>query len=135
MNPAHTNLINEAFRASNAGQIHFGQVLGLLMAAEVESYSVDFRSGTTTYTSINDQSHTLQCTPSNTVVAPQFSKEAIKQAIVGAQQGKVLYPEFKELAVAAGCIGYSVWLAGRHVVFFGRSGEQHIEYFPEERKS
>lgn len=131
MNPTQTQLINEAFQKSNAGQIHFGQVIGMLMAAEVESYRVDFRSGTSTYYSTADQCYALSFNPSNTAVAQQFSKDAIKQAIVSAQQGKVLYPEFKELALAAGCIGYVVWIAGRHVVYFGRCGEQHIEFFPD----
>lgn len=131
MNPMQTQLINEAFQKSNAGQIHFGQVIGMLMAAEVESYWVDFRSCTNTYYSTSDQCYALSFNATNTAVAQPFSKDAIKLAIVSAQQGKVLYPEFKELALAAGCIGYVVWIDGRHVVYFGRCGEQHIEFFPD----
>jgi uncharacterized protein YbcV (DUF1398 family) len=131
MTPTQTQLINQAFSKSNAGQIHFGQVIGMLMEADVESYAVDFRSGTTTYYTKADQCYALNFAPSGTAVAQQFSKDAVKQAIVSAQQGKVLYPEFKELVLAAGCIGYSVWIAGRHVVYFGRRGEQHIEFFPD----
>jgi hypothetical protein len=40
-----------------------------------------------------------------------------------------MYPEFKALTQAAGCIGYTVWIAGRHVVYLGRRGESHVERF------
>jgi hypothetical protein len=41
-----------------------------------------------------------------------------------------MYPEFLRLSRAAGCVGYVVWLAGRHVTYFGRRGETHVEHFP-----
>ena len=34
--------------------------------------------------------------------------------------------------MSAGCIGYMVWIAGRHVSYFGRQGEVYIEPFPKE---
>ena len=37
------------FEASNLGTVHFGEVIGQLMGAGVESYHVDYRSGRTTY--------------------------------------------------------------------------------------
>ena len=52
-------------------------------------------------------------------------------AIRAAQQGEVLYPEFKRRSQAAGCIGYMAWLQGRHVNYYGRNGEAHIERFPD----
>ena len=53
-----------------------------------------------------------------------------RAAILGAQQGKVMYPEFKQLSQQAGCIGYTVWITGRHVTYYGRKGETHVERFP-----
>ena len=41
-----------------------------------------------------------------------------------------MYPEFKRLSMQAGCIGYWVWIAGRHVTYYGRKGETHVEHFP-----
>lgn len=29
-----------------------------------------------------------------------------------------------------GCVGYHVSLAGRRAVYYGRSGETHVEQFP-----
>ena len=62
--------------------------------------------------------------------AQEFDGDAVRGAILGAQQGRVMYPEFKKLSQRAGCIGYTVWIAGRHVTYFGRCGETHIERFP-----
>jgi uncharacterized protein YbcV (DUF1398 family) len=64
-------------------------------------------------------------------IAENFNANAIRTAILGAQQGKVMYPEFKELSQAAGCIGYTVWITGRHVTYYGKKGETHVERFPE----
>jgi hypothetical protein len=33
--------------------------------------------------------------------------------------------------VKTGCVGYTVWMAGRHVSYYGRKGETYIERFPE----
>ncbi|HTR00960.1 MAG TPA: hypothetical protein VMH83_13260, partial [Candidatus Acidoferrum sp.] len=63
-------------------------------------------------------------------IADAFSATAVQAAIKGAQQGTVMYPEFKQLSMQAGCTGYTVWIAGRHVTYFGRRGETHIEHFP-----
>ena len=38
-----------------------------------------------------------------------------------------MYPEFLRLSRAA---GYVTWIAGRHVSYFGRRGETHVEHFP-----
>jgi hypothetical protein len=44
---------------------------------------------------------------------------------------RVMYPEFKRLSQRAGCVGYVVWIAGRHVSYHGRRGEVHVERFPD----
>ena len=42
-----------------------------------------------------------------------------------------MYPEFKLLSQRAVCVGSTVWIAGRHVVYLGRRGETHVERFPD----
>ncbi|MFG5410135.1 hypothetical protein ABXN37_21045 [Piscinibacter sakaiensis] len=54
----------------------------------------------------------------------------MRAAIRAAQQGTLAYPDFKRRTQAAGCVGYTVWIAGRHVVYHGRLGETHVEPFP-----
>lgn len=49
MNDSTRATIQATFDASNQGSIHFGQVIGQLVGAGVESYHVDYRSGRSTY--------------------------------------------------------------------------------------
>ncbi|GAB3254031.1 DUF1398 domain-containing protein [Chitinimonas naiadis] len=74
---------------------------------------------------------TLDIAAPEVAIAQDLSSDGIKAAIVGAQQGRVMYPEFMRLSQAAGCVGYTVWLAGRHVSYYGRKGEVHMERFPD----
>lgn len=130
MNSIQQNLIQETFKASNDGRMHFGEVIGRLREAGVESYTVDYRSHQTTYHLSNDETLILQIGPSEQGIEGTFSAAGVQAAIRGAQQGTVMYPEFKHLSMQAGCIGYTVWIAGRHVAYYGRKGETHVEHFP-----
>ncbi|MDE2344626.1 MAG: DUF1398 family protein [Betaproteobacteria bacterium] len=123
--------IRETLNASNEGRIHFGQVVGNLVSAGVESYAVDYRTGRVTYYMPWDETLTFEQELPKNKIAAEFSAHGIRQAILGAQRGEVMYPQFKQLSQAAGCIGYTVWITGRHVTYYGRKGETHIERFPD----
>lgn len=124
-------VIRQTAEASAAGRIHFGQVLGQLMSAGVESYVADYRAQRTVYYLPNGQTLDLPLDMSEAGLADDFDARALQAAIHGAQRGEVKYAEFKRLSCAAGCTGYTVWIAGRHVTYFGRRGETHIEKFPD----
>lgn len=123
--------IQSTFDASNQGTIHFGQVIGQLVSAGVESYHVDYRSGRSTYYLPDGSTADFDFERPQEGIADAFDADAVRAAIVGAQQGRVMYPEFKTLSQRAGCVGYTVWIAGRHVVYLGRRGETHLERFPD----
>jgi uncharacterized protein YbcV (DUF1398 family) len=131
MNSTSQALIREAADGSTEGRLHFGQVIGLLMQAGVESYAVDYRTRRTTYYLPSGEPVGIDLQMPEVGIAKAFDTNAIKAAIRGSQQGVVKYPEFKRLSCEAGCIGYTVWIAGRHVTYFGRKGEVHIERFPD----
>jgi uncharacterized protein YbcV (DUF1398 family) len=122
--------IQSTFDASNESRIHFGEVVGQLIAAGVESYHVDYRAGCSTYYMPDGTAHTLAFAPVGDAIAATFDASAMVSAIRGAQAGAVKYPEFKKLSQAAGCASYTVWITGRHVTYYGRKGEMHIEKFP-----
>ena len=122
--------ILEAAKGSAEGRLHFGEVVGLLVQAGVESYFADYRAQGTTYYLPDGDTIRLETEMPGVAIAEVFDVEGIKSAIRGAQQGAVMYPEFKRLSIQAGCIGYMVWIAGRHVTYFGRRGETHVERFP-----
>ena len=122
--------IQATFDASNQGTIHFDQVIGQLMDAGVESYHVDYRSGRTTYYMPDGVTVDFEFERPQRGIADAFDGDTVRAAILGAQQGRVMYPEFKLLSQQAGCVGYTVWIAGRHVTYLGRRGETHVERFP-----
>lgn len=123
-------IIRTTFIASNEGRIHFGEVVRQLSQAGVESYQVDYRSRRSIYFLHGDETLMLELNTPEQSIAADFSAEKILAAIRGAQQGAIMYPEFKRLSMQAGCIGYWVWIAGRHVTYYGRKGETHVEHFP-----
>ena len=131
MNESTRATIQATFDASNQGSIHFGQVIGQLVDAGVESYHVDYRSGRTTYYLPDGATVNFRFETPQSGIADAFDGDAVRAAILGAQQGRVMYPEFKKLSQQAGCVGYTVWIAGRHVVYLGRRGESHVERFPD----
>lgn len=130
MNETTRATIQATFDASNSGTIHFGHVIGQLVGVGVESYHVDYRSGRTTYYLPDGTTADFSFERPHQGIADAFDAAAVRAAILGAQQGRVMYPEFKRLSQQAGCVGYTVWIAGRHVVYHGRRGETHVEQFP-----
>ena len=130
MNENARAIIQATFEASNKGQIHFGEVIARLIGVQVESYHVDYRSGRTTCHLPDGTTLDLGFERPQEAIADAFDGDAVRAAILGAQQGRVLYPDFKQLSQRAGCIGYTVWIAGRHVTYLGRRGETHVERFP-----
>jgi uncharacterized protein YbcV (DUF1398 family) len=131
MNENTRAVIQVTFEASNKGQIHFGEVIAQLIGVQVESYHVDYRSGRTTYYLPDGPTLDLGFERPQEAIAEAFDGDAVRAGILGAQQGVVMYPEFKLLSQRAGCIGYTVWIAGRHVTYLGRRGETHVERFPD----
>lgn len=131
MNETILAAIRDTSEASNQGSIHFGEVIGRLMGAGVESYHVDYRSGRATYYLPDGATVDFDFERPAHGIADLFNGEALRAAIRGAQQGRVMYPEFKILSQRAGCSAYTVWIAGRHVVYLGRRGETHVERFPD----
>jgi len=131
MDSTKQSLIRESFLASNEGRIHFGDVVKQMMEAGVESYSVDYRGHVATYYLQNDETLSLKMDATPVAIGRDFDATAVRAAIRGAQSGAVMYPEFKRLSMQAGCVGYTTWIAGRQVTYYGRKGECHIERFPD----
>ncbi len=80
-----------------------------MVAVGVESYAVDYRSHRTTF---------------------YFAVDAIRAGIRGSQRGLIRYSGFRRRSMQAGCVGYTAWISGGQVTYFGRQGETHVERFP-----
>jgi len=114
--------IRSTFEASNQGSIHFGQVISQLMRLGVESYQVDYRSGRTTYYLPDGNTADFLFERSQHGIHDAFDGDAVRAAIRGAQEGHVMYPEFKRLTQQAGCVATpsgspgAMWTTGAAVV-------------------
>lgn len=131
MEPRIQQVIESCAAASKAGEISFGEVVAALSEQGIESYHADYRLGMTHYYLPAGETHSVALSVPPQGIPQSFDAELLKAAIRGAQRGELKYPEFVARSMAAGCVGYTVWISGRHVSYFGRRGEQHIEQFPQ----
>lgn len=126
----------ETARACLAGAendtMTFPQIVGALMEAGFESYSVDFRRACAVYYLPDGDSVELPAHRAATPIAAALDVAAIRAAIREAQMlvPGYTYRGFCEKVRAAGCAGYIVSFAGRRAVYFGRDGATHVEHFP-----
>jgi len=122
--------VEDCVRRSHEGTISFGEAVGKLIENGVEGYFADYRRRETIFYWPSGATMAIALETPPIAIPTAFDAEAVRRAVLGAQSGVVKYPEFMRLTMAAGCVGYFVWIAGRHVAYFGRSGETHVEHFP-----
>jgi uncharacterized protein YbcV (DUF1398 family) len=104
----------------------------MLMEAGFDGYAVDFRRSMRTYYLPNGEVLELQTSPMLQPVAQRFDTAVVKDAIREAQSllSGYTYKGFCAKVTGAGCAGYMVSFLGKRVVYYGRTGEIHVEYFP-----
>jgi uncharacterized protein YbcV (DUF1398 family) len=110
----------------------FPEGVKLLMEGGFDGYSVDFRCGTRTYYLPSGEVLELETARLSVPVAERFDVAVIKDAISEAQQmvPGYSYKKFCAKVMGAGCAGYLMSLLGKRVVYYGRTGDIHTEYFP-----
>ena len=118
--------------AAHDGSLSFPEIVGKLIAAGFESYTVDYRRNTQTYYLPDGDSVMLDMPPSAGTIEAAFDAAAIEALVRWAQANRpdYSYKHFCEKLKAAGCAGYLVSFLGRRVVYFGRTAETHVEHFP-----
>ena len=117
---------------AESGSMDFPAIVGLLFAEGFDGYLVDYRAATVTYYLFDGTATTLAAAHPAGAVPAAFDAAAVAAAVAEAQ-GKAAdytYAGFSAKVTAAGCAGYLVSLSGRRVVYFGRSGETHVERMP-----
>lgn len=132
MSPNTKAVIEKCAHESHEGLLTFPEVLGSLVEVGVESYCVDYRNQSTTYYLSGNEAVRVSMSMPAVEISNSFNQESVALAIRGAQSDAVRYPEFLKLTMFAGCVGYIVWITGKHVSYFGRQGEVLVEHFPKE---
>ena len=116
---------------AESGDMTFPQIVGTLIDAGVDGYAIDLRRATATYYLPNGETVELEAMRTEPV-AGRFDAPAVKEAI-GEAQALVpgyTYHGFCAKVAGAGCAGYLVSFLGKRVLYYGRTGETHTEYFP-----
>lgn len=116
---------------SESGTMTFPESVRVLMEARFDGYAVDFRRSIRTYYKLDGEAIALE-TERTAPVAGRFDAAMIKEALREAQAlvPGYTYKGFCAKVAGAGCAGYLVSLTGKRVLYYGRTGETHTEYFP-----
>lgn len=131
MNTNWQDVARATLEGSESGEITFAEGVRMLVAAGFDGYAVDFRRATRAYYMPDGAVVELK-TERIGPVAERFDAAVIKEALREAQAlvPGFTYKGFCAKVVRAGCAGYLVSLIGKRVLYYGRSGETHTEYFP-----
>jgi len=127
----NATIITEVARKTLDGTMSFPEVVGQLLTAGVEYYHVDYVGMKKTFYSTEGD---VVVTPINYEGLPpvtvDFDAAAVRADILDSQQNKQPYRDFTRRAMAAGVQGYFAFLRGKRVIYFGRQGDEHTEWFP-----
>ncbi|MGB7728113.1 MAG: DUF1398 family protein [Candidatus Acidiferrum sp.] len=123
-------VIQELIDKALAGKITFPEIIANLMNEGVESYHVDFLRNESRYYGKNGESFVTSVALVHDGVAAEFSAETLEGINKRVQAGQAWYADFVKEGAAAGCAYYIVYIYGKKVRYFGRDGDEYIQYFP-----
>ena len=123
----------ECLAAAESDRMTFPEIVARLIGAGFDGYQVDFRRGDATYYLGGGEAFILPLDNIDAAVADHFDASGIASAVRTAQQQApgYTYRGFCRAVMAAGCAGYIVSFPGRRVLYLGRTGDMHIEHFPD----
>jgi len=130
MNANVKEVMLQASRASDEERATFGEVVMSLMKAGVERYHADLLRGEKTYYLPNGESEVVTGDAVDVAPAETFSAGGVDAAVRAIQAGHIPYKTFCKRIAEAGCVGYHVSVVGKRAVYYGRTGDSHVEWFP-----
>ena len=124
-------LAERCLRGAEDDTMTFPEIVRTLAEAGFEGYAVDFRALTATYY-LRDGASAVLAIRAAAAVSAGFDVAPIQAAIREAQAlaPGYSYERFCRKVAAAGCAGYMVSFSGRRALYYGRTGEIHVELFP-----
>jgi uncharacterized protein YbcV (DUF1398 family) len=132
MDAERISIAETCLRASHNGSLSFPEIVGKLIAAGFEGYTVDYRRNSQTCYLPDGDSVTMDMLSPAGNVAADFDATEVERLVRWAQANPAdySYVAFCGKVKDAGCAGYLVSFPGRRVVYFGRTAETHVEHFP-----
>jgi len=124
-----SDVVRAMTEASDQERISFAEVVMALMEAGVERYHADLVTSTKTYYMPDGSYEELPCHPVGPV-AMAFSAAGVEAAVRAIQGKSIKYREFCRRIADAGCAYYVVALTGQRAIYSGRTGDEHVEWFP-----
>lgn len=130
MNAHVKQIVQECTTGSDQERLSFPEVVARLMEAGIERYHADLRRAEKTYYLPTGESFVTPAEAVDGEPAQAFSAAGVEAAVRAIQARSIAYGEFCARIMDAGCVGYLVSLAGKRAVYYGRTGEMHVERFP-----
>lgn len=127
----NADVIRKMAELSLSGAMPFPEIVGNLIKEGVEYYHVDYVSLLFSFYSAKGGVVVAPLALENMPeVAADFDVAALCAAIVDSQQHGQGYRQFCARAAKSGVQSYFVFLRGQRVLYIGRQGGQHVEWFP-----
>ena len=125
-------LVQQVSDVTLASRMAFPEVVSNLLKADVDYYYVDYvKQSKTFYSNAGETVDTEIHYQNLPLIARALDKLTLKTIVLGSQVNHQSYEAFTRRSMAAGVVGYFAFLNGRRVVYWGRDGESHTEYFPD----
>lgn len=118
-------------RMTQEGGTPFPEIVANLIASGVEYYHVDYASKSFTFYGAEEAVvHAPLSFEDLPPIARDLDVAALRAAILDSQRNGQPYRDFCRRAMMAGVQGYFAFLRGRRVMYLGRQGDGHVEWFP-----
>ncbi len=130
MNLEQTQVIQECALGALNGVITFPEIVAKLASIGVERYHADYPRQEITYYLPDSESLVVSTPHALHPIAKDFSGARVELAVRQSQRNEHSYLDFMRKTTEAGCVGYFVQINGRRVIYLGRDGDCHVEYFP-----
>src|SRR5690606_7416958 len=125
------DIVTSTAHASHADKIPFPEAVENFIAAGVEYYHVNYITLQISYYS-NKGSVIFVPVPFENLprVSEDFRTKELQAAILDSQNNSQSSRDFSARAMKSGVQGYFAFLRGQRVVYIGRQGNVHTEWFP-----
>jgi uncharacterized protein YbcV (DUF1398 family) len=127
----NADMIKKMAEVTLSGSMSFPEIVGNLIKEGVEYYHVDYVTFSFSFYSASGgvvvAPLALEDMPE---VATDFNAAELRAAILDSQQNGQKYRQFCARAMRSGVQSYFAFLRGQRVLYIGRQGDQHVEWFP-----